>query len=214
MTLTREELSKAVESALTLGGGRRFKQSVELIVTFKGIDPKSPDIKFRDVIYLPRGLSIPSKALVIADGELLMKARELGVDVVSKEELQRLSKRDIKKLARKYDWFLVKSDLMSLVGRILGPALGPRGKFPIPIPANVDLNAVIKQYGMSVRLRNKEQAWVGCKVGYEGMNPADIADNALAVLEFIKSKVKRPLEGLCRVYLKTTMGPTVEVPLV
>ncbi len=214
MALTREELTKAVESALTLGSGRGFKQSVELVITFKGIDPKSPDIKFRDVIYLPKGLLMPSKVLVIADGELLVKAKELGVDVVSREDLQRLGKRDIKKLARKYDWFLVKSDLMSLAGRVLGPALGPRGKFPIPMPANVDLNAIIKQYSMSVRLRNKEQAWVGCKIGHEGMNPADIADNALAVLEFIKSKVKRPLEGLCRVYLKTTMGPPVEVPLV
>lgn len=213
MTISKEVLTKAIEKAMELGSGRRFKQAVELIVTFKGLDPKSPDIKFRDVIYLPKGLSTRSKVLIIADGEMLMKAKELKVDVLGRDELQRLSKREIRKIARRYDWFLVKSDLMTLVGKVLGPALGPRGKFPIPIPMNVDLNSVIRQYGMSVRLRNKEQAWVGCKVGDEGMDPKDISENALAVLEHIRSKVKRPLEGLCRIYVKASMGPPVEVVL-
>lgn len=211
--MVKEAALKAIERAIKLGAGRKFKQSVELIVTFKGVDPKSPDIKFRDAIYLPRGLSATSRVLLIADGEMLMRARELRLEVLGRDELQRLSKREVRKIACKYDWFLVKSDLMALVGRVLGPALGPRGKFPIPIPANADLVSVVRQYSMSVRLRNKEQAWVGCKVGDEGMRPEDISENVVAVLEHIRSKVKRPLEGLCRVYVKTTMGPPVEVML-
>lgn len=209
--ISKDSIKKAVLEAIKLGSGRRFKQSVELIVVFKGYDPKSPDIKFRDVVYLPKGLGKPPKILVIADGELLTKARELGIDVLSKEEVQKLSKRESKKIARKYDWFLVKSDLMTVVGKVLGPSLGPRGKFPIPIQPSANLDAIIKQYSMSTRLRNKEQPWVGCRVGTEDMDPDDITENIMTVLEFIESKIKKPIESVCRVYIKTTMGEPVEV---
>jgi large subunit ribosomal protein L1 len=209
--ISKDSIKKAVLEAIKLGSGRRFKQSVELIVVFKGYDPKSPDIKFRDAVYLPKGLGKPPKVLVIADGELLTKARELGIDVLSREEVQKLSKRESKKIARKYDWFLVKSDLMTVVGKVLGPSLGPRGKFPIPIQPSANLDAIIKQYSMSTRLRNKEQPWVGCRVGTEDMDPDDITENIMTVLEFIESKIKKPIESVCRVYIKTTMGEPVEV---
>jgi len=209
--ISKDSIKKAVLEAIKLGSGRRFKQSVELIVVFKGYDPKSPDIKFRDAVYLPKGLGKPPKILVIADGELLTKARELGIDVLSREEVQKLSKRESKKIARKYDWFLVKSDLMTVIGKVLGPSLGPRGKFPIPIQPSANLDAIIKQYSMSTRLRNKEQPWVGCRVGTEDMDPDDITENIMTVLEFIESKIKKPIESVCKVYIKTTMGEPVEV---
>jgi large subunit ribosomal protein L1 len=196
--ISKDSIKKAVLEAIKLGSGRRFKQSVELIVVFKGYDPKSPDIKFRDAVYIPKGLGKPPKILVIADGELLTKARELGVDVLSREEVQKLSKRESKKIARKYDWFLVKSDLMTVVGKVLGPSLGPRGKFPIPIQPSANLDAIIKQYSMSTRLRNKEQPWVGCRVGTEDMDPDDITENIMTVLEFIEAKIKKPIESVCK----------------
>jgi len=209
--LTKEAIIEAVKKAIELGRGRRFKQSVELIVVFKGFDPKSPEIKFRDAIVLPKGLGKDPKVLVVANGDMLIKAKEAGVDTLSDSELKSLSKRDVKKLARKYDWVLVKADLMAIAGRILGPALGPRGKFPIPVPLNADIGAVVKRFLLSTRLRNKEQSWVGCRVGTEDMSPEDIAENIMTVLEHIKSKIKRPLETSTKIYVKTSMGPPVEV---
>ncbi|MEM0504236.1 MAG: 50S ribosomal protein L1 [Sulfolobales archaeon] len=211
MPVNKAAIEKSVLEAIKLGSGRRFKQSVELIVVFKGFDPKSPDVKFRDVVYLPKGLGKMPRIVVIADGDMLLKAKTLGVDALGRDDIQKLDKRSAKKIARMYDWFLVKSDLMTVVGKVLGPALGPRGKFPIPISPSANLEAVIKQYSMSTRLRNKEQAWVGCRVGTEDMDPKDLVDNIAVVLEYIESKIKKPLETSCRIYVKTTMGPSVEV---
>ncbi len=211
MPLTREAIVDAIKKAIELGKGRKFKQSVELIVVFKGFDPKSPEIKFRDAIVLPKGLGKTPKILVVANGDMLLKAKELGIDTLSDTELKSLSRREAKKLARRYEWVLVKADLMAMAGRILGPALGPRGKFPIPVPLNADIGAIVKRYMLSTRLRNKEQSWVGCKVGTEDMNPENIAENVMTVLEHIKSKIKRPLEASTKIYIKTTMGPPVEV---
>ncbi len=211
MALTKETLMDAIRKALDLGKGRNFIQSVELQVVFKGVSPKDPEIKFRDSIHLPKGTGKPSKVLVVANGDMLLKAKEAGIDALSDEEVLSMSRREIKKLAMKYDWVLVKADLMAKMGRVLGPALGPRGKVPTPVPVNADIVMIVKRYSNSVRLRNKEQAWVGCKIGTEDMDVEDLAENAMAVIEHIKNKFKRPFETSARVYVKTTMGPSVEV---
>jgi large subunit ribosomal protein L1 len=211
MALSKEVFAEAVRKAIELGKGRNFKQSVELIVVFKGVDRKSPEIKFRDAIYLPKGLGKKSKILVIADGDMLLKAKEAGIDTLGADEIKTLSRRDIKKLARKYDWVLVKANLMAIAGRTFGPALGPRGKAPIPVPVQADIMSVVKRFMNSTRLRNKEQVWVGCKVGTDDMDPEDIAENIMAVIEHIKTKFRRPFETSTTIYVKTTMGPPVEV---
>ena len=211
MALTKEVLKESISKAIEVGKGRNFIQSVELQVVFKGVSPKDPEVKFRDSVYLPKGTGKPSKVLVVANGEMLLKAKEAGIDALSDEEVLSMSKREIKKLAMKYNWVLVKADLMAKMGRILGPALGPRGKVPTPVPINSDIVMLAKRYSNSVRLRNKEQAWVGCKIGTEDMDPEDLAENAMTIIEHIKNKFKRPFETSVKVYVKTTMGPSVEV---
>ncbi|MEM1623356.1 MAG: 50S ribosomal protein L1 [Sulfolobales archaeon] len=211
MPLTKELLSDAISKAISLGSGRNFKQSVELLFTFSGFDKKSPEIRFRDAVLLPKGPGRPAKILVVADGGMRLNAQKLGVDTLGTDQLKNLSKRDIKKIARKYDWFLVATEAMSIVGRILGPALGPRGKAPIPLPPQANLELLLKQYGSSTWLRNKEQNWVGCRIGTEDMPVDDLVENAMSVIEFVKNKIRRPLEGAVRIYVKTTMGPAVEV---
>ncbi|RLG80674.1 MAG: 50S ribosomal protein L1 [Thermoprotei archaeon] len=211
MALTKEGIANAVRKAIELGKGRRFKQSVELIITFKGFSPKAPEVKFRDTIFLPKGLGKPPKILVIATGDTLLKARGAGIDAFSDGELKAMSRRELRKIAKSYDWVLVRSDLMASIGRVLGPALGPRGKFPVPVPVSADIVSVVKRYMNTTRLRNKEQLWVGCRVGSEDMEPEDIVENILAVLEHVKGKIKRPLETSTKIYVKTSMGPPVEV---
>ncbi|MCS7099918.1 MAG: 50S ribosomal protein L1, partial [Sulfolobales archaeon] len=69
----------------------------------------------------------------------------------------------------------------------------------------------VRQYNSSTWLRNREQNWVGCRIGTEDMSVEDLVENAMSVIEFVKGKIKRPLEGSVRIYVKTTMGPPVEV---
>ena len=42
---------------------------------------------------------------------------------------------------------------MPLVGRTLGPVLGPRGKMPIPVPPNADLAPIIDKHRKTVVVR-------------------------------------------------------------
>lgn len=212
--ISREVLVKKVQEAIEYGRGRRFKQGVELQVVFRGIDPKSPEAKFRDAVYLPKGLGKTPRICVVADGEMALKARNLADLLISREDLQNIDKKRAKKIASECDWILVKTDLMGIVGRVLGPALGPRGKAPTPVPANADIVAQINYYRSVTRLRNKEQPFVSCRVGSEDMRPEDLVENIMAVLSYIENKVKMPLEQFVSyIVIKTTMGPPVRVDL-
>ena len=213
MNIPKENIKRAIEEALRLSKKRRFKQSIELIVTFSDvINPKSPEAKFRDVVVLPKGIGKRKVVCLVADGDMLLKARNLDFDmIISKEDLSKISRKDAKKIASKCDWVLIKADLMPIAGRILGPALGPRGKIPIAISPTANLESILNTYRSATFLRNKEQAFVAGCIGTEDMNIDDLVENAITVLSFIEGKIKRPIETACRVYVKTTMGPPVEV---
>ncbi len=213
--ISRETLINRVREALELGGNRKFVQGVDLQIIFKGLDPKSQEARFRDAVYLPKGLGKKNKICVVADGDMAIKAKEGGADLlITREELQNIDKKKAKKIASECDWILVKTDLMGVVGRVLGPALGPRGKAPTPVPANADIISQINYYRSVTRLRNKEQLFVSCRVGSEKMKPEDLADNILAILNYVENKIKQPLEQVVDyIIIKTTMGAPVRVYL-
>ena len=52
---TKEQLQKSIEKALRLSPRRNFKQSVELVVVLKDVDPRTPEGRIRETIFLPRG---------------------------------------------------------------------------------------------------------------------------------------------------------------
>jgi len=208
----RNKLKEAITQAINSSKKRKFKQSVELIVVFRDADVRAPEYRFRDAIYMPKGLGKPPKVCVVADGDMLIQARNAEADLVlSREDIQKMDRKTAKKIAQMCDWVLVRADLMSIAGRTLGPALGPRGKFPTPIPMNANIADLIKRYRNTTRFRNKEQPFVGGKIGTEDMSPDDLVENAIAALTHIENKIKKPLIHNARIYVKTTMGPPIEV---
>ncbi|MET1160604.1 MAG: 50S ribosomal protein L1 [Thermoprotei archaeon] len=209
---TTEQLRKAIKKAIESSPRRNFKQSVELIVVFKDVDPKSPEGRIRETIVLPRGRGKDLNICVVADGEMAIKARELGAArVISGDELRNMSKKDAKKVAETCDWVLVKADLMALAGRVLGPALGPRGKIPVPVPPTADISVFIKRYKSAVLARTKDQPQVMVPIGTEDMSLEDLVENAQAVLSTLETKLPNGAHNIGKVIVKTTMGPPIPV---
>lgn len=214
MTLVEDSvLAEAVEKALRLGKRRRFKESVDLIVVFRDVDPRSPEGRLREIVFLPRRPTKEPRICVVADGDMALQAKEAGVPVYTRSDLQEMRKdrKKAKKVAQQCDWVLVRVDLMGLAGGTLGPALGPRGKAPTPVPPNADIKALIERYKSAVWVRTRNQPQVMCKVGDVDMKPEDIVENVKAVLSTIESKLGR--QKIARVLVKKTMGVPVEVPL-
>ncbi|RLG84576.1 MAG: 50S ribosomal protein L1 [Thermoprotei archaeon] len=210
--VSKEELVDAIKKAIDNSVKRKFKQSVEMIIVLRDVDPRTPEGRIRETIFLPKGVNKDVKICVVADGEMAIKAREAGAHrVITRSELQSIDKKTAKKIAQECDWVLVRTDLMAFAGRILGPALGPRGKIPVPVPPTADIVSVMKRYERAVLVRTKDQPQIMCRIGTEDMDPEDIAENALAVLSSVESKLKMPSHNIAKIIIKTTMGPPIEV---
>lgn len=213
MSVEIEALVKAIEEAKKLAKPRRFTQSYELIIKLRDVDVRKPENRFVQLIALPNPPPNKlSKVAVIADGDMALRAREAGADaVITREELEKVaaSKRDAKKLAKRYDVFIAQADMMPLVGRLLGRFLGPRGKMPQPVPPAVDIKPLIDRAKRSIRIRLRDQPQVMCRIGSEEQDPKEVAENAMAVLNFLLSRF-RPY-NIEKIYVKLTMGPPVRV---
>jgi large subunit ribosomal protein L1 len=56
---------------------------------------------------------------------------------------------------------------MATVGRTLGPVLGPRGKMPVPVAPNADVDALIAKHRKTVVVRMRNQPIIQTTVGTE-----------------------------------------------
>ncbi|MCG2869590.1 MAG: 50S ribosomal protein L1 [Vulcanisaeta sp.] len=211
MSLNMDAIIKAVEEAKAKAKKRRFKQTYELIVKFRDFDVKNQSNRFNITVALPHPLPGKTpKVCVMATGAMVLAAKEANADaVLTREDIEKLAgnKKEIRRLANSYDFFVATPDLMVLIGRVMGQILGPRNKMPEVVQPNADIRAVIERLKRSVRVRVKDQPQVMCKVGTEDMDPKQVAENIAAVLEEILKRV-RP-EQIREAVVKLTMGPPI-----
>jgi len=211
--LQPQALRKAIEEALASGPPRRFKESVELIVVYDKGAFKPEELRTRETIFLPHPPKKEVKLCIAADGDLAVQARVSGLFsvVVDRAALDELSKnkRKAKKLAKHCDWVLVQRELMGLVGRVLGPALGPRGKVPVMLPPDANLSSAAEAYKRAVLAKMKDQPHVQVRIGTVDNTVEELVENAAAVLQALEAKFKD--KRAKAVYVKKTMGPPVKL---
>lgn len=211
--LQKDLLSEAIEEAKRRGKKRRFTQSVEMIITLRDVDIKQPQNRINIAVPLP--YPPPNKLArvgVFATGDLALRAKEAGADIVlGREDIQKLAgdKKAAKKLAKSYDFFLAQTDLMPLVGRFLGRYLGPRGKMPQPVPPNAPIDALIQRFRRSIRIRVRNEPQIMCRIGTEDQPTEQLVANATAVINEVLKKFQPT--NIDRIYFKLTMGPAVMV---
>ncbi len=210
-------LREAVRRAIEESPRRRFKESVDLTVVFRGLDlKKDPSLKINEIVALPHApKGKEAKVAVIGTGEFATKARDAGADAVfDPAEILSVAKnkRELRKLANRFDFFVAQADALPKLARDIGPIFGPRNKMPIPLPATrVDqLPDTIQRLKRSVRVRMRDQPVIHARVGSRDMDPDEIVENIKAVLAALERKYG-DLGVLEAMYVKTTMGPAIRV---
>jgi len=214
MPLDQKTILNAVKEAKEKSGKRKFTQSLELIINLRDVDPKKPENRIQEIIELPHELPKGNKICVIASGEMALKAKKSGADfVLERKELEALAgdKKSQRKIAREYNYFLAEAPLMPLVGKILGPILGPRGKMPTPVPPTADITSFIKRGRKIIMIRMRGQPVLQCRVGTEDMPDKEIAENVWSVIRAVEGKLKRGIKNISSIYLKTSMGEPVKI---
>lgn len=203
----------AVKKALEHSPKRNFTQTVDLSINLKDVDLSIPKNRIQEDIILPHGRGKPIKVCVIGSGEMLLKAKDVADKVVSVEELGTIAddKKQAKKIANEFQYFIAEAPLMPTIGKRLGIVLGPRGKMPKPIPPGADPKPMIDNLRKSVSIRTRDKMTFHTAVGTTDMTPEDIADNIELIVKRVGMKLEKGTMNIRSAFVKTTMGPSEKV---
>jgi large subunit ribosomal protein L1 len=211
--ITEAQLTEMIKTVKADAKQRKFKQALEIIITFKDIDVKK-GFALNEIVQLPK-TSSPAAVCVMATGDMSTKAKAAKADaVIGTEELDKFAanKRESRKFINKYDFFLADTKIMPVVGKVLGQLLGPRGKMPVPVPFDAPIESFLQRFRSSIKVRVRSSLSLSCKFGDETMDDADLAINAHAVISAVEKKLPNGEKNIKRIMIKTTMGkPTKQV---
>jgi len=173
-------------------GKRKFKQSVELAINFKGIDFSKQDNRLNMEIILPYSKGKVGKAAIFAtDRNLISKAQELGVEVIDGTKIDSIAN-DKEKLNSLLNYeLLAQPNLMPEIAKKLGQFLGPRNKMPKPLFNPSDLEKFVSNISKRIVIKSKGRflPTVHTVVGSEDMKPEEIFENIKEVINNISRKV-------------------------
>ena len=216
MSLETKALIESVKEAKSKAEKRKFVQSIELVINLRDIDMKKPESKIQESIELPHPVGKQGKVCVIASGELALRAKRAGADlVIERADLETLAgdKKRQKTLVNEYEYFISEAPLMPIVGRVLGAVLGPKGRMPTPVPPNVDIAGAIEKQRKIVQVRLRAQPILQCRIGTEDMTDEQIAENIEVVVRRLEGKLKRGLRNIRSIVVKASMGPPVRLKI-
>jgi large subunit ribosomal protein L1 len=216
LPLTKENIQKALEELRKNRKKRNFKESLELIIKLKELDLKKPENRINQTIILPHDIGKSVKVCVIATGQLALKSKEANADLVlGKDQLTDLGndKKAARKLLQEYGFFVAEAPLMPLVGKTIGPTLGPRGKMPTPINPNAPIADVIDQARRTIKIRVRDQPVIQCRIGVDDMSDDNLSENIQAIFSSIEGKLERGVRNISEILIKTTMHEPVKLVL-
>ena len=208
-----QEIEEAVSRALEEAPPRNFRETVDLAVNLRDLDLNDPSNRVDESVVLPEGTGQETSIIVFAEGETAVRAEDVAEEVLDSDDLADLGDDDneAKDLAEDTDFFLAEESMMQDIGRYLGTVLGPRGKMPDPISPDDDVVELVERLKNSVQIRSGDRRTFHTRVGAENMSAEEIADNIDVIIRRLEASLEKGPLNLDDIYVKTTMGPAVEV---
>jgi large subunit ribosomal protein L10Ae len=219
-------LDKAVTDILTFSTGetvqlngedvkgkkRKFVETVECQITLKNYDPVR-DKRFSGTFKLPTVPRPNMKCCVLGNAAHCEMADRIGVDHMSVEDLKKLNKNKkmVKKLAKKYDFFLASDNMIKQIPRLLGPGLTKAGKFPTLLASGDDMQSKIDEIKATIKFQMKKVMCLNVAVGNVGMEQKDVIVNTQLAVNFLASLLKKQWQNIGQIYVKSTMGPAIQI---
>jgi large subunit ribosomal protein L10Ae len=194
------------------GKKRNFTETIECQITLKNYDPVR-DKRFSGTFKLP---SVPRpglKCCVLGNAAHCEQADRIGVDHMSVEDLKKLNKNKkmVKKLAKRYDFFMASDNMIKQIPRLLGPGLTKAGKFPTLIAASDDMQEKIDEVKATIKFQMKKVMCLNVAVGNVTMTHKEVVVNTQLAVNFLASLLKKQWQNIGQIYVKSTMGPPVQI---
>ncbi|MFB6132199.1 MAG: 50S ribosomal protein L1 [Halanaeroarchaeum sp.] len=207
------DIEEAVTRALEDAPERNFRETVDLAINLRDIDLNDPSNRIDESVVLPSGTGQETTIVVFAEGETAVRAEDVADDVLDEDDLEDLGDDTdaAKDLADATDFFVAEANMMQDIGRYLGTVLGPRGKMPTPLQPDDDVVETVNRMKNTVQIRSGERRTFHTRVGAENMSAAEIADNIDVIVRRLHGNLEKGPLNVDSIYVKTTMGPAVEV---
>ncbi|WP_222919130.1 50S ribosomal protein L1 [Natrinema sp. SYSU A 869] len=205
------DIETAVARALEDSPDRNFTETVDLAINLRDLDLNEPSNRVDESIVLPAGTGQETRIVVIAEGETAVRAEEAADEVLSVDDVADLDDDEAKDMADETDFFIAEEAMMQDIARHLGTILGPRGKMPDPLSPDDDVVETVNRLKNTVQLRSGDRRTFHTLVGAEDMDAEDIGDNIDVILRRLHADLEKGPQNIDIVYVKTTMGPSVEV---
>jgi large subunit ribosomal protein L10Ae len=224
--LSSDLLDKAIDDILAYSSGedvhvkgedkkgkkRNFTETIEIQITLKNYDPVR-DKRFSGTFRLPTVPRPNLKCCMLGNAAHCEQADRIGVDQMSVEDLKKLNKNKklVKKLAKKYDFFLASDNMIKQIPRLLGPGLTKAGKFPTLLAAGEDMQEKIDEVKSTIKFQMKKVMCLNVAVGNVDMEKQQIIVNTQLSANFLASLLKKQWQNIGQIYIKSTMGPSIQI---
>lgn len=194
------------------GKKRNFIETIEAQVTLKNYDPVR-DKRFSGSFRLPTVPRPKLKCCMLGNAAHCEQADRIGVDHMSVEDLKKLNKNKkmVKKLAKRYDFFIASDNLIKQIPRLLGPGLTKAGKFPTLLGNSEDMQGKIDELKATIKFQMKKVMCLNVSVGNVEMDAREVFTNTQLAANFLASLLKKQWQNIGQIYVKSTMGPSIQV---
>jgi large subunit ribosomal protein L1 len=226
--LLKRSLNAAIDFSVIKREGfkdkmRKFDETIDLIINIKDINLNDPKQRIDKELILPNDVITDDKpkVCVIASDDMLLEAKNLGLDTLNANglaALDREEKKYKKKFVKKYDFFIVEDKNMRDVARFLARFLGPTGKMPKPFPSGYgiissvsDLKTAIERYKKIIRIIVKKYPVLQVKIGKKSMEMDKILENMKAVVDYVADQMPHKYNNFRSMFIKTTMGKPIKI---
>lgn len=214
--MKNEKEVKEILEQLKADNKKKFKQSVDLMVSFKDINLKNPDEHVELYPQLHYGTGKVKKILALVDAELEVEAKKTCDKVVTLAEFPKLQKKDIKKLAADHDWVIGQANIMPKIAQTMGRYFGPRGKMPNPkagciVPPKANLSPIIEKLQKTIKIVVKKQPNLQLLVGKEDQPIEELMDNIKIVYDQLIHHLPKEKNNIKDIKLKLTMSKAISI---
>jgi len=195
-----------------VGKKRNFTETIELQIKLKNYDPQR-DKRFSGTFRLPTVPRPNLKACMLGNAAHCEQAERIGVDKMDVEDLKKLNKNKklVKKLAKRYDFFMASDNMIKQIPRLLGPGLTKAGKFPTLLGAGEDMQEKINEVKSTIKFQMKKVMVLNVAVANVEMSKQEIIVNSQLAANFLASLLKKQWQNIGQIYIKSTMGPSIQI---
>ncbi len=205
----KEKLTKALVE-LRKGKERKFDQTLDLIINLQKFNQRKNSIN----LVVPLPFKIKDKKICA-----FLETENKNITTITQAGFKKYSdKKELKKLVKKFDFFIAEAKLMPIVATTFGRILGPTGKMPSPqlgILMQVNdktIEDLKNKINSSVKIRTKESS-IKLAIGKQSMKNEDLIENILAVYDIIVKELPRDKENIKNIEIKFTMTKPQKIKL-